>query len=247
MIKIGILETGQNRPELLAEFGTFAGWFERLFAASKLDMTFETFVVCKNEFPVRAEDCDAYIITGSAASSNDEDAWIRRLEKFIREAADKLPIIGVCFGHQVVHKALGGRVERAKQGWGVGVHDYEITNAPNWLVNAPRQLSFCASHNDQVVEAAPDTDVIAKSAFCPVAATTIGANVLTIQSHPEMTKACSKEIYEFRRHLLGDELADTAIASLDKPTNEHVFVDIVEQFLIARLGLQATAAIPQTA
>lgn len=247
MISIGILETGQNRPELLGEFGTFASWFERLFAGSRLALAFETFVVCNDHFPASIEACDAYMITGSAASANDDDAWIRRLETFVRDAADERPVIGICFGHQVVHKALGGRVEQAKQGWGVGVHDYDLVSTPDWLENAPRQLSFCASHSDQVVETAPNTTIIAQSQFCPAAATTVGANVLTIQSHPEMTKSFSRQLYGIRRPLLGDDLADSAIASLDKPTNELVFVEMVEQFLMARLGLQSPDRVSQTA
>ena len=246
MIKVGILETGQSPPYLLADHGTFASWFERLFANSKLDLQFVTYVVCQNEFPATANACDAYMITGSAASSNDDDAWIRRLEEFLRLAADEVPIVGVCFGHQVVHKALGGRVERARQGWGVGIHDYDMTDPPDWLANPPARLSFCASHNDQVVETAPETRIIARSDFCPAAATTIGSNVLTIQSHPEMTKASSRAIYGVRREQLGDKLADTALASLAKPTNEHAFVDMVEQFLATRLELQSnmTATVP---
>ncbi len=247
MLQIGILETGQNRPELVEEFGTFAGWFEDLFAGSSLDLSFATFVVCKDEFPSHPEACHAYIITGSAASSNDSDAWIRRLEEFIRISSKSVPIIGVCFGHQVVHKALGGRVERAKQGWGVGVHDYEVINAPTWMAGPPSQFSFCASHNDQVVEAAPESNIIARSEFCPIAATTVGSNVLTVQSHPEMRKAFSRELYGIRRELLGDQLADDAIASLGKPTNEQVFVNMVEQFLVARLGIATPEPITQTA
>ena len=247
MIKVGILETGETRPELLSEFGTFSSWFESLFANSSLRLVFETFMVYRDQFPTTVDACDAYIITGSAASSNDEDAWIRRLESFIRDAEKKLPIVGVCFGHQVIHKALGGRVELAKQGWGVGVHDYDVTDIPGWLSNAPEQLSFCASHQDQVVEAAPGTKILAGSEFCRTAATTVGANILTIQSHPEMSKALSRSLYEIRRELLGDRLADQAISSLDKATNEHVFVDMVEQFLIARLGLPKTESSLQSA
>lgn len=247
MIKVGILETGATRPELLSEFGTFSSWFENLFANSSLDLNFEIFMVCRDQFPTTIDFCDAYIITGSAASSNDEEAWIRRLEVFIRDAEKQLPIIGVCFGHQVVHKALGGSVELAKQGWGVGIHDYDVTNVPDWLSNAPEQLSFCASHQDQVVEPAPGTTIIASSAFCRAAATTVGTNILTIQSHPEMSKALSRNLYEVRRELLGDQLADQAVSSLEKPTNERVFVDMVEQFLIARLGSQTTDAYRRSA
>ena len=156
-------------------------------------------------------------------------------------------MIGVCFGHQVAHKALGGRVERAKQGWGVGIHDYDVIDPPDWMANAPAQFSFCASHNDQVVEPAPDSKIIARSEFCPAAATTVGNNVLTVQSHPEMSKDFSRELYEYRRGNLGDELADSAIASLNKPTNESVFVKLVEQFLIARLGQRLPIPAVQTA
>lgn len=191
MIRIGILETGNTRPELLAEHGSFASWFERLFADSRLNLVFETFVVYNGELPASATvSSDAYMITGSAASANDDEAWIRKLEEFLRVAAKNVPIIAVCFGHQVI-------------------------------------------------DTAPGTQIIARSEFCPIAATTIGNNVLTVQSHPEMSKDFSRAIYNLRRDLLGEELTDSAIASLTKSTNEEAFIDMVEQFLAARLGLQA--------
>ncbi len=240
MIRIGILETGNTRPELLAEHGSFASWFERLFTDSRLNLVFETFVVYNGELPTSATlPCDAYMITGSAASANDDEDWIRKLEQFLRVAAESVPIIAVCFGHQVIHKALGGRVVRAEQGWGVGIHDYDLINPPEWLNAPPDRLSFCASHNDQVIDTAPGTQIIARSEFCPIAATTIGDNVLTVQSHPEMSKDFSRAIYNLRRDLLGEELTDSAIASLTKSTNEEAFIDMVEQFLAPRLGLQA--------
>ena len=131
MITVGILEAGENLPELSPEFGTFGSWFERLLADALAPATFKVYRSYLGELPEAVSACDAYVITGSRASVNDPDQWIEDLGEFSRRAGAEVPVVGVCFGHQLLHKVFGGRVERAAQGWGIGVHDYRVcANVP---------------------------------------------------------------------------------------------------------------------
>jgi GMP synthase-like glutamine amidotransferase len=135
-IDLGILETGANRPELLGEFGTFADWFKALFAKSGAGLQATDYQCYLGRLPASTHAHNAYLITGSPASVNDPEAWISDLIAFVREAAPARPIIGVCFGHQLLHKAFGGTVmANPDGGWGVGIHDYRII-APA-LLSAP--------------------------------------------------------------------------------------------------------------
>ena len=234
MPTVGILEAGENLPELSPDFGTFGSWFEQLLADALAPATFKVYRSYLGELPEAVTVCDAYVITGSRASVNDPDQWIEDLGEFSRQAGARLPVVGVCFGHQLLHKAFGGRVERAAQGWGIGVHDYRVCAHAGWMPEAKEQVSFCASHNDQVVETAPGTAVIAASEFCPIAMTTIGENILTVQGHPEMSRQFSHALYELRRPRFGDEMVDDAIRSLDKPTDSTAFAAMVARFLEQR-------------
>lgn len=240
MVRVGILETGANRPEFVAEHGTFPSWFERLFADTPL--RFETFAAYLGELPSVPERCDAYLITGSSASVNDPDNWIGDLSQFIVQAAERRPFIGVCFGHQLLHKIFGGTVETVGRGWGIGVHDYKVCSAHSLIPPGRDNFAFRVSHSEHVSTPAPGTTVLAASDFCPLAMTMIGDNILTVQGHPELSPGFAGAVYEHRRELIGDERVDSAIASLGRPTDDDVFVEMACRFLMSRVGQSSQAA-----
>ena len=107
MKTIGILTTGHTPDELLADYGTFADMFATLLG--DFAFTFKRFTVVEGEFPASPDDADGWIVTGSKHGVYEDLAWIRRLEDFIRQThAAQVPMVGICFGHQVMAKALGG-------------------------------------------------------------------------------------------------------------------------------------------
>ena len=101
--------------------GDYLELFGRLFGAHVPDLELRPFDVVGGELPDGPEVCDGWVCTGSRHSAYDDLPWIADLQAFIREvAAAGRPFVGICFGHQVLAQALGGRVERAS-GWGAGV------------------------------------------------------------------------------------------------------------------------------
>ena len=119
---IGVLMTATDTPPFAAEFPDDGEAFRNLLSPERPDWRFSIVYVKDNEFPERVRDYDGYVITGSPATVTDDRPWIRRLLGLIREIdAERIPLAGVCFGHQAIALALGGEVERAKQGWGFGV------------------------------------------------------------------------------------------------------------------------------
>lgn len=221
---MGILECWTNRPEWMA-YGDFADWFPPFLRKADSDLTFQTYHAHHGELPETPTGCDAWLITGSAVSVYEDLPWQADLVAFLRDARGQRPIIGVCYGHQLLHYAFGGTVNKAT-GWGVGVHEY--TADPKLGVS---ELCLLASHQDQVTQAAPDSRVLASSAFCPIAATQIGADMISIQPHPEMTVALAREVFAARRDEQGNEVTDAALASLDTPLDDVAVARWIVSFL----------------
>ena len=117
-MKIGILVTGHPPDELREKFGTYDGMFRTLLGGH--GFTFETYHVVDSQFPENAESADGWVITGSRHGAYEDHPWIPPLEDLIRAIHDKgQPLIGVCFGHQIIAQALGGKVEKFKDLYGL--------------------------------------------------------------------------------------------------------------------------------
>jgi len=173
-MKIGILQTGDT-PEALADHGTYPDMFERLLAGR--GFTFARWRVNGMEFPASVKDCDGWLITGSRHGVYEDHPFIAPLEQFIRDAiAAGVPVAGVCFGHQIMAQALGGKVEKFAGGWSVGPATYDFGN---------EALTLNAWHQDQVVVPPPGAVTVATSPFCAYAALAYGKTGYSVQAHPE--------------------------------------------------------------
>jgi GMP synthase-like glutamine amidotransferase len=138
------------------------------------------------------------------------------LAEFVRELdRRRKKLVGICFGHQLVAHALGGKVEKTEKGWGMGLHTHQFVTAPHWHDQADMDLDILVSHQDQVIVAPQQASVLAGSEFCENAVCQIGDHILTFQGHPEFVPGYSREIMAFRRELIGEEVYAGGIASLD--------------------------------
>ncbi len=214
-MKIGILKTDAVRPEWAPKFGEYPDMFQRLLLEVDPTLEFVIWDVEEGELPERTDEVDGYIITGSKSSAYDDKPWIRNLEAFVRRLnEEKRKLLGICFGHQVVARALGGVVDKSPKGWGVGVNVYNISD-PELLADGQGEtLQLICSHQDQVMRMPEGAELIAKNDHCEVAGMRIGEHILTFQPHPEFIPEYSREIMTFRREMIGDERADAGMASL---------------------------------
>jgi GMP synthase-like glutamine amidotransferase len=147
----------------------------------------------------------------------DDKPWIAALMDFVRELhARRKKLVGICFGHQIVAHALGGRTAKSEKGWGQGLHTHTFSQTPEWHDGQAPEFDILVSHQDQVVENAEGAEVLASSEFCDNAVVQIGDHILTFQGHPEFVPGYSREIMEYRREMIGEDVYDRGIASLQR-------------------------------
>ncbi len=187
-MKIGILAAGITPDALLSEFGSYADMVVRLFDSAGCHFEFEKFDVRDDEFPCSATACDGWVITGSRANVYQNLPWMVRLKQLILEIdRAQRPLVGICFGHQIIAEAFGGRVEKYSGGWGVGLQSYRLLEASGYPDPGAQQFTINAIHQDQVVEKPKSARRLASSEFCQNAVLAYGERMLTLQSHPEFT------------------------------------------------------------
>jgi len=213
--RIGILENGEPPATLEREFGRYGDMFAHLLGEG---YQLTNYNVVSGDYPAQPEDEQAYIVTGSAAGVYDAFEWIDELKTFLRAAKGKAKLVGICFGHQVMAEAFGGRVEKSERGWGIGLHRYEVVEPADWMDKVP-SFAVPVSHQDQVVVQPPASRIVAASPFTPYGVLAYQDQpAISFQCHPEFDPAYAEALIEHRRGRLPDP--DGAIASL-KATNDR--------------------------
>ena len=187
-MQIGILQSGHLSEQIQEEIGDYDILFDQLL--SPLGFKLSVWNVVDMEFPDNIHTCDGWLVTGSRHGVYDPLPFIAKLEAFIRNIySAKIPLVGICFGHQIIAQALGGRVEKFKGGWSIGAQRYE---------HEGKSMILNAWHQDQVVEVPSSAEVIGKSDFCENAAMVYGDHVYTLQQHPEFTRDVVDLLLQYR-------------------------------------------------
>ncbi len=224
-MKIGILQTGHSPDELRPAHGDYAGLFEKLLAGHGL--TFRTWSVVDMVFPESPADAEGWLITGSRHGAYEDHPFIAPLETLIRDIhAAAVPLVGICFGHQIIAQALGGKVEKFAGGWSVGRQTYDWGGAP---------VTLNAWHQDQVTQRPPGATVCATSPFCENAALVYGDRVFSVQAHPEFGSDFIDGLIRTRgRGTVPDALLDTAATTLDDPNDNALLARRIADFFKKR-------------
>ena len=232
MTTLGILKAGRPPSTLAARFGSYPDMFIRLFGAETFD--YRVYDADGGELPTTPEDCDAYLVTGAARGAYDDLPWIDALGAFLRAARGRAPLVGICFGHQLMAQAFGGRVIASPKGWGLGEQTYGILQREPWMDDVAT-IRLPATHQDQVVEPPPGADIVAGSDFTPIGALAWRDHPsISLQLHPEYDPAFAVALIEGRRGALyPDDLADRVVASYAGPDDRTRVGGWIRNFLLA--------------
>lgn len=220
-MRIGILQCGQSPAQLKRDLGDYPDMFVRLLAGRGFDFT--TWHVEGMEFPQDIHDADGWLLTGSRHGAYEDHAFIPPLEDFIRRVHDAgVPMVGICFGHQIIAQALGGTVVKHPGGWAVGAQDYDFGGQP---------VTLNAWHQDQVVALPPGAQVAGRNAFCENAALIYGDRAFTVQAHPEFGDDFIQGLMDTRaKGVVPDDLLAGAAARMGQADGASLLVDRIEAF-----------------
>ncbi|WP_375158743.1 type 1 glutamine amidotransferase [Bradyrhizobium sp. RDT46] len=234
MARITIIETGAVPQEYRERHGSFPDMFERMIRAEDPAATVEVVSIPNGDALPDPRELEAVLITGAAAGVYDGHDWIAPLEDFVRKAHfNTTPMVGVCFGHQLIAQALGGTVRKSEKGWGIGRHVYRVL-PENGIIEG-EAVAIAASHQDQVIEPPSDALTILSSAFTPHAGLLYAnGTTLTVQPHPEFDVAFAQVCCELRDGNAPEEVVATARASLAQPLDNAKLGGAITRFLARR-------------
>lgn len=230
-MKLGILAAGITPDELLGEFGSYADMVMELFDQAGCLFEYEVFDVRDGYFPCNVEQCDGWTITGSRFSVKQDLTWMRTLRQLILDAyAANKPMVGICFGHQIIADAFGGTVDKYEGGWGIGLHSYTFIREHDFFTNAPAEFTINAMHQDQVITKPVNARLFATSDFCKYAGLIYNNRIITFQAHPEFSLAFEESLIELRKgDVIPSEIAKQGIDTL------HQKDAAIESLVIAQL------------
>ena len=229
-MKIGVLLCDDVPEDNQAQFGTYKTMFSASLLVADSSFTPVYYHANEGDLPKTVDECDAYLISGARESVFETHAWIPEAIHFVQKAANAgLPVIGICFGHQLLATAMGGRVERSAKGWGVGLASNQVHEDQNHIAAPNGHFTSLVFHQDQVVELPERIKVLASSDFCPYFVVGNGENLLGIQGHPEFETDFCKARIKARTDTYGEERAEQAFASLKSaPDNALMWAWIVD-------------------
>lgn len=231
-MKLTLIQPTDVPEPLRPRFGTYAPMFHRMFAGHGFE--FESVRLGEGEpFPDPAR-LEAVLITGSSAGVYDNHLpWMEPLRAFIRQSyARTTPMIGICFGHQIMADALGGDVRKSEKGWGLGRHVYGVKTRPAHIGGDLPEFAIACSHQDQVIAPPAEAETFLASDFTPHAGLAYrNGAAISLQPHPEFEDDYALALAELRRGKAPDPVIETALASVTRPSDSDEMAGYLAAFL----------------
>jgi GMP synthase-like glutamine amidotransferase len=231
-MRIGLLQCDHVIPELKPRFGDYYDFFSRLFKNYSSKIVLDIFDIQHGIFPKNHDAYAGFISTGSGSSVYDNKPWIKNFKAYVQKLdQQKIKFIGICFGHQMIAEALGGKCNKTNKGWGIGVKEVVIHQKQKWMKPELDSYRLLFSHQDQITQLPKDGMVIGGNDHCPYSMITVGDHFLGIQAHPEFTPAYTDRLMQIRIDRIGLDTIQEAEKTLRHETDESIITSWMINFL----------------
>lgn len=208
---IGILVANTDESDFAQNWPKDGEKFRSLLQPLRPEWTFEAVLVKDGVFPESLERFDGFVITGSPASAAGDEPWILKLMDVVRDIdRKKIPTVGVCFGHQVIGRALGGEVGKNPGGWGFGISPTHFSTDESWMVPKVKTLNLYSAHAEQLLRPPVGAVILGGDDFCAVGSYRLGDHIFTTEYHPEMTPEFITALADEIAPYVGNEKATIA-------------------------------------
>lgn len=231
-MKLTLIQPTDVPGPLRDRFGAYHLMFERMFAGE--GFVFEAVRLSEGQPLPDPATLDATLVMGSAAGVYDTHyPWMDPLRDYIRAAyAVRTPMVGICFGHQIIADALGGDVRKSDKGWGLGRHVYAVTSRPAPIGGTLPEFAIACSHQDQVIVPPADAETFLSSDFTPHAGLSYrNGHTMSLQPHPEFEDDYTLALVELRRGKAPDDIIDTAVKSVGRKSDSREMARYLAAFL----------------
>ena len=199
LFNLCILQAGPINKDLVQDYPSYDKMFSSLLNKKIQFWNVDVYNIYKNIFPKKLNYYNAFLITGSAYGVYEKHSWIKILFEVIKKIVHlRIPLLGICFGHQAIAQALGGHVVKSSKGWGIDIKEIKTKNYKSLLGNF-NKLNLIFFHQDQVVKLPQNAELIAGNSFCEISSFSIGDSVLALQAHPEFNKDFSLKLLHARK------------------------------------------------
>ncbi|KAL6690521.1 class I glutamine amidotransferase-like protein [Trichoderma pleuroticola] len=243
---VAILECDTPIEPVVKQFGSYGDIFERFLrnglaqylkhtTSQHVDLQLiKSNMVDLGDLPA-FDQVDCLLLTGSKHNSFEDDPWILRLVEHIRTAyqTTEIPIVGVCFGHQIIARALGGVIQRNPKGWEVSVDSINLTLKGRELFNCA-SLDLHQMHRDAVLQLPDGIDNLGTSSVCGIQGLYAPGRIFSLQAHPEFNGVIMSEILTLRRsqNVFDKEMSESAMSRADAHHDGAIVGEAVWKFLM---------------
>ncbi|KAF2143791.1 uncharacterized protein K452DRAFT_268194 [Aplosporella prunicola CBS 121167] len=245
--RIAVLECDTPLDEVVKEYGRYGEIFEKLLkqgadelgqpdvASSKdIQVTKWDVVEKEDEYP-ELDNVDAVLLTGSKHNSFDDKSWILKLVEFTRKvlAQDRVRLIGVCFGHQIIGRAMDVKVGRSDLGWELAVLPMELTGKGKEIFKQGT-LNYHQMHRDIVYELPQGVELLGHSTLCNVQSMYAKGRLITVQGHPEFNERIMTVLLSARHDqgIFDDELYEKSMRRAGSAHDGLVITQAFVRFLL---------------
>lgn len=231
-MKLGILQTDELPDDFYLRYKSLTDVYGSLLRG---DFEFTVYKTQEGNFPVEVNEVDAFILGGSRESVYSGSDKVQTMLDYIRKIYEaKVPLIGICFGHQAVAFALGGQVSPNPKGWEVGLMDIKLTSEATNFGLSQNTIKLPTFHRDEVTQMPSGATLLAQNDFSKVQAYRLSYQVLCFQSHPEFSTDMMNYFLQSGRNNISEEEKASAEASLALENQRDLIGQLMRKFLNQR-------------